>query len=97
MLSSEAADILYDYVAGQFEAAGDVPSDECIIVENFIDEVGDWRVVLQSPFGARPCPRAMTVAAQLRQRFSEIDVVWCDDGMSFGYPNRPSGGRVVYS
>ncbi|MEE3086256.1 MAG: DEAD/DEAH box helicase, partial [Pseudomonadota bacterium] len=68
-LEAEAADTLYDYVAGQFETAGDVPSDECIIVENFIDEVGDWRVVLQSPFGARVhAPWAMTVAAQLRER-----------------------------
>ena len=90
-LEAEAADILYDYVAGQFEAAGDVPSDECIIVENFIDEVGDWRVVLQSPFGARVhAPWAMTVAAQLRQRFSEIDVVWCDDGIVFRVPESDS-------
>ncbi|MEC8588124.1 MAG: crosslink repair DNA glycosylase YcaQ family protein, partial [Pseudomonadota bacterium] len=90
-LEAEAADTLYDYVAGQFEAAGDVPSDECIIVENFIDEVGDWRVVLQSPFGARVhAPWAMTVAAQLRERFSEIDVVWCDDGIVFRVPESDS-------
>ena len=90
-LEDEAADILYDYVAGQFEAAGDVPSDECIIVENFIDEVGDWRVVLQSPFGARVhAPWAMTVAAQLRERFPEIDVVWCDDGIVFRVPESDS-------
>ncbi|MEC7893148.1 MAG: DEAD/DEAH box helicase, partial [Pseudomonadota bacterium] len=90
-LEAEAADTLYDYVAGQFETAGDVPSDECIIVENFIDEVGDWRVVLQSPFGARVhAPWAMTVAAQLRERFSEIDVVWCDDGIVFRVPESDS-------
>ena len=90
-LEAEAANILYDYVAGQFEAAGDVPSDECIIVENFVDEVGDWRVVLQSPFGARVhAPWAMTVAAQLRERFSEIDVVWCDDGIVFRVPESDS-------
>ena len=90
-LEPEAADILFDYVAGQFEAAGDVPSDECIVIENFIDEVGDWRVVLQSPFGARVhAPWAMTVAAQLRERFSEIDVVWCDDGIVFRVPESDS-------
>ena len=32
----------------------------------------------------------MTVAAQLRQRFSEIDVVWCDDGIVFRVPESDS-------
>lgn len=86
-LEPEAAEILYDYVQDQFEAAGEVPSDEHIIVESFIDEVGDWRVVLQSPYGARVhAPWAMTVAARLRDRFGEIDVVWSDDGMVFRLP-----------
>ncbi len=86
-LDPEAAEILYDYVQDQFEAAGEVPSDEHIVVESFIDEVGDWRVVLQSPFGARVhAPWAMTVSARLRERFGEIDVVWSDDGMVFRLP-----------
>ncbi|MEM9257446.1 MAG: crosslink repair DNA glycosylase YcaQ family protein [Pseudomonadota bacterium] len=86
-LQPEAAAILYEYVHEQFEATGEVPSDEHIIVESFIDEVGDWRVVLQSPFGARVhAPWAMTTAERLRQRFGEIDVVWSDDGMVFRLP-----------
>lgn len=86
-LEAEAAEILYDYVREQFEAAGEVPSDEHILVESFIDEVGDWRVVLQSPFGARVhAPWAMTVAARLRERFGEIDAVWSDDGIVFRLP-----------
>jgi len=86
-LEPEAADILYDYVRDQYEAAGEVPSDESILVECFVDEVGDWRVVLQSPFGARVhAPWAMTVAARLRERFEEIDVVWSDDGIVFRLP-----------
>ena len=32
----------------------------------------------------------MTVAAQLRERFSEIDVVWCDDGIVFRVPESDS-------
>ncbi|MEM1153053.1 MAG: crosslink repair DNA glycosylase YcaQ family protein [Pseudomonadota bacterium] len=86
-LQEEAAEILYDYVQDQFEVAGEVPSDEHIIVESFIDEVGDWRVVLQSPFGARVhAPWAMTAAERLRERFGEIDVVWSDDGIVFRLP-----------
>ncbi|MEE4108570.1 MAG: DEAD/DEAH box helicase, partial [Halieaceae bacterium] len=66
-LEDEAAEILYDYVREQFDAAGEVPSDEHILIESFIDEVGDWRVVLQSPFGARVhAPWAMTASARLR-------------------------------
>ena len=90
-LEPEAAEILYDYVQDQFEAAGEVPSDEHIIVESFIDEVGDWRVVLQSPFGARVhAPWAMTAAERLRERFGEIDAVWSDDGMVFRLPESDS-------
>ena len=86
-LEVEAAEILVDYVQEQFEVAGEVPSDETILIESFIDEVGDWRVVLQSPFGARVhAPWAMTAAGHLRERFGEIDVVWCDDGIVFRLP-----------
>ncbi|MEM8489341.1 MAG: DEAD/DEAH box helicase [Pseudomonadota bacterium] len=90
-LESEAAEILYDYVRDQYETAGEVPSDEHILIESFIDEVGDWRVVIQSPFGARVhAPWAMTAAAHLRERFGEIDVVWSDDGMVFRLPESDS-------
>ncbi|MDX1733229.1 MAG: DEAD/DEAH box helicase, partial [Halioglobus sp.] len=86
-LEPKAAEILYDYVQDQFAEAGEVPSDEQVIVESFIDEVGDWRVVVQSPFGARVhAPWAMTTAAHLRERCGEIDVVWSDDGMVFRLP-----------
>jgi ATP-dependent Lhr-like helicase len=86
-LEEEAAEILYDYVQEQYEIAGEVPSDEHLLIESFVDEVGDWRVVLQSPFGARVhAPWAMTAAAHLRERFGEIDVVWSDDGIVFRLP-----------
>ncbi len=90
-LEDEAAEILYDYVREQFDTAGEVPSDEHILIESFIDEVGDWRVVLQSPFGARVhAPWAMTASARLRERFGEIDVVWGDDGIVYRLPESDS-------
>ncbi|MEO0438858.1 MAG: crosslink repair DNA glycosylase YcaQ family protein, partial [Pseudomonadota bacterium] len=90
-LEPDAAEILYDYVQDQYEVAGEVPSDQHIIVESFIDEVGDWRVVVQSPFGARVhAPWAMTAASHLRERCGEIDVVWSDDGIVFRLPESAS-------
>ncbi|MGR8919234.1 MAG: DEAD/DEAH box helicase, partial [Gammaproteobacteria bacterium] len=86
-LDDEAAAILADYVADQFEQAGEVPSDEHVVIETFVDEVGDWRVVLLSPFGARVhAPWAMVAARSLRQRFDDVDVVWTDDGIVFRLP-----------
>ena len=35
------------------EATGELPSDQCIVVESFLDELGDWRTVVLSPFGSR--------------------------------------------
>jgi ATP-dependent Lhr-like helicase len=37
------------------EATGHVPSDRTIVVERFRDELGDWRVVVHSPFGMPRC------------------------------------------
>jgi ATP-dependent Lhr-like helicase len=34
-----------------------VPDDRTIVVERFRDEIGDWRVCILSPFGARCTPR----------------------------------------
>ena len=44
-----AADALLAYVREQVEATGEVPSDRAIVVERFVDEVGDWRVVVLCP------------------------------------------------
>jgi ATP-dependent Lhr-like helicase len=90
-LEDEAAEILYDYVRDQFEPPARCPRTSTWLSRAFIDEVGDWRVVLQSPFGARVhAPWAMTAAARLRERFGEIDVVWSDDGIVFRLPESDS-------
>ena len=51
--------------ASRREATGEVPSDRTIVVERFRDEIGDWRVCVLSPFGARVhAPWATAVAAR---------------------------------
>ncbi len=51
-----AAEALLAYVREQVEATGEVPSDRAIVVERFVDDVGDWRVVVCAP-SARACSR----------------------------------------
>ena len=44
--------------------------DRTVVVERFRDEIGDWRVCILTPFGARVhAPWAMAVAARLREFF----------------------------
>ncbi len=65
-LDRRAAANLRAYLEEQREATGEVPSDRTIVVERYLDEVGDWRVCLLSPFGARVhAPWATAVLAKL--------------------------------
>jgi len=87
-LDRRAAQNLVDYLSDQAAATGEVPSDRAIVVERFVDEVGDYRVCVLSPFGARVhAPWSMVVAARLREKSgSEIESLWSDDGMVFRLP-----------
>lgn len=87
-LDRRAAKNLLDYLHLQAAATGEVPSDTTIILECFLDEVGDWRIVILSPFGARVhAPWATAVAARLREETpGEVDLLWCDDGIVFRLP-----------
>jgi ATP-dependent helicase Lhr and Lhr-like helicase len=87
-LDRRAAKNLLDYLHQQREATVEVPSDRTIVIECFFDEVGDWRIVILSPFGARVhAPWATAVAARLRaETAGEVDMMWTDDGMVFRLP-----------
>ena len=87
-LDALAAANLVAYLAEQSAATGEVPSDRAIVVERYLDEIGDWRVCVLSPFGARVhAPWAMAVVARLREeRASEVEMMWSDDGMVFRLP-----------
>ena len=86
-LDVRAADALLSYVRGQVQVTGEVPSDRAIVVERFVDEIGDWRVVVLSPFGTRVlAPWAIAVTARLRQIYVEVDLHYTDDGIAFRIP-----------
>jgi ATP-dependent Lhr-like helicase len=82
-LDANAATDLASYIADQKAHAGTVPSDRRILIERFRDELGDWRVCILSPFGARVhAPWAMA----LQQRLSldggfQVQVMYSDDGI----------------
>ncbi|MGB5830674.1 MAG: helicase-related protein, partial [Thiohalocapsa sp.] len=78
-----AAANLAAYILEQREATGQVPSDRNIVIERFRDELGDWRICILTPFGARiHAPWAMALQWQLsRPEGFEIQVMYTDDGI----------------
>jgi ATP-dependent Lhr-like helicase len=87
-LDDRAAHNLVTYIQDQQTATGEAPSDKTLVIESFLDEIGDWRVAILSPFGARVhAPWATAVAARLRQDdLGEVDMMWNDDGIVFRLP-----------
>jgi ATP-dependent Lhr-like helicase len=87
-LDADSARALTEYVHEQTSAVGEVPSDRVIVIERFLDEVGDHRVCVLTPFGSRVhAPWATAVTEQLRaRRVGDIEGVWSDDGMVFRIP-----------
>jgi len=88
-LDAWATDNLLTYIDEQREATGHVPDDRNIVVERFRDELGDWRVVVHSPFGAQVhAPWALCVAARMRERFGvDVQAMHGDDGIVFRLPD----------
>lgn len=82
-LDTFAAGNLAAYVAEQRAQTGGVPTDRTLVVERFRDELGDWRVCLLSPFGARVhAPWAMALQRLLARREGyEVQVMYTDDGI----------------
>ncbi|HLN81302.1 MAG TPA: DEAD/DEAH box helicase, partial [Thermoanaerobaculia bacterium] len=87
-LDRRAAANLRAYLDEQSGATGEVPSDRTIVVERYLDEVGDWRVCILSPFGARVhAPWATAVLAKLKSSGgSDTEMLWSDDGIVFRLP-----------
>src|SRR5438105_3007648 len=95
-LDERAAANLVQYLHDQADATGEVPSDETVIVERYLDEVGDWRVCVLTPFGARVhAPWSTAVVRRLEQdRGLEVETMWTDDGMVFRVPESDAPPEV---
>ncbi len=91
-LDELAAKNLMVFLREQEAATGVVPSDRSIVVERFRDEIGDWRVCVLTPFGARVhAPWSLALAARLRESLGlEVGSIWSDDGIALHLPDADS-------
>ncbi len=88
-LDERAARNLLEYLRSQLAATHVLPSDHTIVLERFRDEIGDWRVCVLSPFGARVhAAWGLAIAARVRERFGlEAEALWSDDGIVLRLPD----------
>ncbi|WP_104174130.1 ATP-dependent helicase [Arthrobacter sp. Y81] len=98
-LDDFAANNLIQYLAEQKLATEVVPSDTTLVVERFHDELGDWRVVLHSPFGLPVhAPWALAVGQRLHQRYGmDGSAMAADDGIVLRVPmmeDEPPGAEL---
>ena len=87
-----AARNLAAYLAQERAATGAMPSDSTVVVERFRDELGDWRICILTPFGARVhAPWALALEHRLRGDAPgsaiEGQVLWGDDGILVRLPD----------
>ncbi|BCN84857.1 DEAD/DEAH box helicase [Prescottella equi] len=88
-LDTNATTNLAALIEDQQQATGRVPTDRTLVVERFRDELGDWRLVLHSPYGLRVhAPWALAIGARLRERFGvDAAPTASDDGIIVRLPD----------
>ncbi|PRB11650.1 ATP-dependent helicase [Microbacterium sp. MYb72] len=88
-LDEQARANLMAHLTEQREATGTLPTDRTLTVERGRDEVGDWRVILHSPYGMKVhAPWALAINARVRERLGvEGSAVASDDGIIVRIPD----------
>jgi ATP-dependent helicase Lhr and Lhr-like helicase len=91
-LDEQARTNLMAHLTEQREATGTLPTDRTLTVERGHDEVGDWRVILHSPYGMKVhAPWALAINARVRERLGvEGSAVASDDGIIVRLPDAES-------
>ncbi|MGV2985451.1 ATP-dependent helicase [Microbacterium sp. AGC85] len=98
-LDEQARTNLMAHLSEQREATGTLPTDRTLTVERGRDEVGDWRVILHSPYGMKVhAPWALAINARIRERLGvEGSAVASDDGIIVRVPDadaEPPGAEL---
>ncbi|WP_264990692.1 ATP-dependent helicase, partial [Mycobacterium kiyosense] len=89
-----AIDNLWRLLDEQCAATTVVPTDTTLLIERFRDELGDWRVVLHSPYGLQVHgPLALAVGRRLRERYGlDEKPTPSDDGIVVRLPDTGFSG-----
>ncbi|MFW0796050.1 ATP-dependent helicase [Gordonia sp. CPCC 205515] len=98
-LTGFARDNLAALITEQRDATGHLPTDRTLVVERFRDELGDWRLILHSPYGLRVhAPWASAISARLLTTLGlEGATTASDDGIIVRLPDTdddPPGAAV---
>ncbi|GAA4177905.1 ATP-dependent helicase [Gryllotalpicola koreensis] len=98
-LDERASRNLLTYLDDQKTATGHLPTDRTLVVERFRDELGDWRIVLHSPYGQMVhAPWALAVGRRVRESLGlEGAVLAADDGIIVRLPDsdaEPPGAEL---
>ena len=98
-LDERAVTNLIAFISEQKAATGNVPTDTTLVVERFRDELGDWRVILHSPYGMPVhSPWALAITARVRERYGyDGAAVAGDDGIIVRLPDtdaEPPGAEL---
>jgi ATP-dependent Lhr-like helicase len=97
-LDANARTVLLDLLAEQQQVTGTVPGPDQLVVERFLDELGDWRVVLHCAAGQRITgPWALAVGARVEERYGlDGQVMAGDDGIVLRIPHgeQPPGADL---
>ncbi|MFK0240352.1 ATP-dependent helicase [Microbacterium sp. NPDC090281] len=98
-LDEQARANLMAHLTEQREATGTLPTDRTLTVERGRDEVGDWRVILHSPYGMKVhAPWSLAINARVRERLGvEGSAVASDDGIIVRIPDaeaEPPGAEL---
>ncbi len=97
-LDDNARTVLLDLLDEQQQVTSAVPGPDQLVVERFLDELGDWRVVLHCAAGQRITgPWALAVGARVEERYGlDGQVMAGDDGIVLRIPHgeQPPGADL---
>lgn len=91
-LDEYATNNLLSFLDEQRIATGQIPDDRTLVLERFRDELGDWRLVLHSPYGMQVhSPWALAIGARVRERHGVDGAAMAgDDGIVVRIPDTES-------